>query len=381
MFDRLGDKRMPGQEQGSLRHGRGCCNRPWVGMVRAAAACAGLVLCGCSAVQRLNDSKLTLESPVDWWHDLQGGRIAQDRPPPPGADDPYPNLAAVPARPTPTDAVTRRALSAQLAEERDRTQRAAARDPIMPASAPAALAAAKAAGTPPAAAASPAAGAAVAPGAAPGAGSPAGAGSAVARAGAARAAPAPPVPDDEPSKAVLDAAEAPPPPPARRGRGAGPGMVAGGAGTAPGGSGASPGDAGARPAGAALASGPLPELPAGAPPIPRLPGLPATTFAPPTPKALPQAVIAFSRGSAALPDSADPALRALAGLRAGGGVVVQAGGDADGAGPAQQAAAVPLGLARAGAIRGALLAAGVPASAIRTEASGLGRTGSARLLP
>ena len=334
--------------------------------------CAALLLCGCSAVQRLNDSKLTSETPVDWWHDLQGGRIAQDRPPPPGVDDPYPNLASVPARPTPTDAVTRRALSAQLAEERDRTQRAAARDPITPAGAPAALAAAKAAGTPPAEVARPAAAPTVntAVGSAPGGPGPAG--TATARA----AAPAP-APDDEPSKAVFEAASAPP---ARRGPGsagpesAGPGALAGGAATASGGP-------GARPAGAALASGPLPELPAGAPPIPRLPGLPATTFAPPTPKALPVAVIAFSRGSAALPDSADPALRALAGLRAGGGVVVQAGGDADGAGPAQQAAAVPLGLARAGAIRGALVTAGVPASAIRVEAAGLGRTGSARLLP
>ena len=92
-------------------------------------------------------------------------------------------------------------------------------------------------------------------------------------------------------------------------------------------------------------------------------------------------MIPFAHGSAALPDSADAALRALAARRAGGGVVVQAGGDAEGAGPDQQAAAVPLGLARARAIQAALVADGVPATAIRIEAAGLGRTGAARLLP
>ncbi|MGI4954589.1 MAG: hypothetical protein ACRYGM_22515 [Janthinobacterium lividum] len=296
------------------------------------------LLGGCSAVQRLNDSKLTQDSPVDWWHNLQGGRIAQDRPPPPGASDPYPNLASVPPRPTPTDAATRHALTEQLRAERDRTERAAARDPIVPAGAPAAVAAAKAASAPPAAA--------VPAGTRPN--GPASAGPAASG----------PAPADEPSKAVLDAASAPPAPPARQG-----------APPPPAGTAASP------------AAGRLPELPAGAPPIPQLPGLPATAFAPATPKPLPQAVVAFALGSAALPDSADPALRALAGLRAGGGMIVQAGGDAANAGPERQAAAVPLGLARARAIQAALVADGVPATAIRIEAAGLGRTGVARLLP
>jgi outer membrane protein OmpA-like peptidoglycan-associated protein len=323
---------------------------------QAALLCV-LLLCGCSTVQRLNDSKLTLETPIDWWHDLQGGRIAQGRPPPPGATDPYPNLSSVPARPTPTDATTRRALTEQLAAERDRTQRAATRDPIVAAGAPAAVAAAKAAAAPKAA---PAPTGITPTGTTPGKAAAPGAPAGDAPAGTIPAA----APDDEPSKAVLDAATAPPataPPatPRRSARGA----------------------PAAGPGGASLASGPLPELPAGAPPIPQLPGLPATAFAPAAPRPLPQAVIAFARGSATLPDSADPALRALAARLAGGGMVVQAGGDADGAGPDQQAAAVPLGLARARAIRAALVAAGVPAAAIRIEAAGLGRTGSARLLP
>ncbi len=330
MFDSRVTRRTPGPGQPARPVVQGC----------VLLICVGL-LGGCSAVQRLNGSKLTQDSPLDWWHNLQGGRIAQDRPPPPGASDPYPNLASVPPRPTPTDAATRRALTEQLRAERDRTERAAARDPIVPAGASAAVAAAKAASAPAAAAVpagtrpnGPASGGLAPSGPAPGA-----------------------APADEPSKAVLEAASAPPAPAARQG--------------------ARPAPAGTPPP----ASGPLPDLPAGAPPIPQLPGLPATAFAPATPKPLPVAVVAFARGSAALPDSADPALRALAGLRAGGGMVVQAGGDADNAGPERQAAAVPLGLARARAIQAALVAAGVPATAIRIEAAGLGRTGTARLLP
>ena len=288
------------------------------------------------AVERLSNSKLTQEGPLDWWHDLQGGRIAEGRPPPPGATDPYPNLSQVPARPTPTDPAVRRALTAQLAAERDRTERQAAQDPITP------IAAGTAASTP-----------AAAPG------RPAGT--------AARPAPAPA--DADASMATLDAATAPPAPapaPAKSKRAPAASAVA---------SNVAPG-APAAPA----PSGPLPDLPTGVPAVPQLPGLPAATFAPATPRPSPQTVIAFAQGSAALPDSADPALRALAALRAGGGIEVSAGGDGEAA-PDRQEAALPLGLARVRAIQDALVAAGVPMAAIRTEASGLGRTGSVRLLP
>lgn len=311
---------------------------------------------GCSTVQRINESKLSVDTPVDWWHDLQGGRIAQDRPPPPGANDPYPDLHQVPERPVPTDAATRRALSDRLAAERDRTQRAAARDPIIPAGAPPAA--------PRLAAAAPV------PRGAPG-----GATAAPGNAGPA-AAPSGP----EPSKAVLEAATAPPAPPAPRAASGSP-AAASAAPAAPGAVPAAPVAVPAALGAVPLPASPLPALPEGAPPLPQLPGLPAATFAAATPRPLPQAVIAFSRGSSALPASAEPALRALAGLLAGGGMVVQAGGDADGPAPDRQAAALPLGLARARAIQMALVAAGVPSAAIRVEAAGLGRTGSARLLP
>jgi outer membrane protein OmpA-like peptidoglycan-associated protein len=309
-----------------------------------------LLLPGCSAtgrltgaVERLSSSKLTQEGPLDWWHDLQGGRIAEGRPPPPGATDPYPNLSEVPARPTPTDPAVRRALTAQLAAERDRTERQAAQDPITPF-----------AGTPPAA------------------GTPASASTtpgrpAKAARGVAPAAPA----DPDASMATLDAATAPP---------AKPTPAAPASKRAPAPTAAAPGAPGAVVQSGPVQSGPLPALPTGAPAVPQLPGLPASTFALATPRPAPQAVVAFAQGSAALPDSADPALRALAARRAGGGIEVSAGGDGEG-GPERQATALPLGMARARAIQDALVAAGVPMAAIRTEASGLGRTGSARLLP
>ena len=71
-------------------------------------------------LQRYYDSKLPFDTPIDWWHQLQGGAIAEERPPPPGVGDPYPNLAEIPKRPTPPDAPTRVALTARLAGERDR---------------------------------------------------------------------------------------------------------------------------------------------------------------------------------------------------------------------------------------------------------------------
>jgi len=37
--------------------------------------------------------------PIGWYHDVEGGAIAQQRQPPPGSDQPYPNLANVPPQP------------------------------------------------------------------------------------------------------------------------------------------------------------------------------------------------------------------------------------------------------------------------------------------
>ncbi len=301
---------------------------------RVALLLVTIFISACTKIAQPSDSKLTLDTPIGWWHDLQGGKIAEVRPPPPGVDDPYPNLGQVPAPPVMTDAATRRALAARLASERDRTQREAAQDPlVLPA---AAVAPAKPAVSP----------------APP---------------------PAAPPPDPAASVAVLDAATAPAAPPTAAPLAAPAAPTVAAPPNAPQVAG-SPVESGS------LQSGPLPELSASEPPLPRLGGLPAGASAPAIPREPPGVSIAFRPGSAALPATADAALRELAVRRAGAAVAVTAGGDAPGQGFESQARALPLALRRAHAIQEALVAAGVPAAALRTDAAAVGRGGAARLL-
>jgi len=328
------------------------------GPVNAALAALALATAGCSSVERMSDSKLTLETPIGWWHDLQGGKIAEVRPPPPGVDDPYPNLAQVPPPPTPTDPATRRALAARLVAERDRTRREATQDPlILPTpinSVP---------GNPaPVRPAAPASAAARPP--AP----PPDPGASVAVLEAATAQPAevtqsvPPAPAAPAPAAAPQASTPPAPVPSATGaRGA---LEAGG-------------PALGRPL---VESGPVPDLPDEAPPLPRLSGIPASVNALPVPRLPRDVTVAFPRGSAALPATADAALRELAGRRAGAAIAVAAGGDAAGSDAAVQARALPLALRRARSMQDALTAAGVPADALRVEAAALGRGGEAHLL-
>ena len=297
------------------------------------AACTG-------SVERMSDSRLTLDTPIDWWHNLQGGKIAEVRPPPPGVDDPYPNLSQVPPRPTPTDSATRRALAARLVAERDRTRREATQDPlILPA--------------PAAAAPTPTA-----------------------------TRPAAPPPDPGASVAVLEAATAPPPAETPAPPPAAPSPAAPPASPAPVAASPPPAMALAGPPRGkpAVASGPIPDLPSEAPPLPQLRGIPASVSAPPVPRPPPGVSVAFRPGSATLPAGADAALHELAGRRAGAVVAVEAGGDAAGPGAAAQARALPLAWRRARSMGEALVAAGVPAEALRIDAAALGRGGAAHLL-
>jgi len=282
----------------------------------------------------MSDSKLTLDTPIGWWHDLQGGKIAEVRPPPPGVTDPYPNLSQVPPRPTPTDAATRRALAAQLVAERDRTQREATQDPLV---------------LPVAANAVPARTPFIA---------------------AAR--PAPALPDPGASVAVLDAATAPAPP--------APLPPAPAAAPVAGKPFVSVASGEPQPRNPAVEAGPMPDLPTEAPSLPRLRGIPESVSTPAVPR-LPRGVtIAFQPGSATLPASADTALRELAGRRAGAVIAVAAGGDAAGPGAAAQVRALPLALRRTQSMQDVLVAAGVPTASIRINAAALGRGGDARLL-
>lgn len=294
---------------------------------QAAVLCQMLgFLGGCSTVAdfgaNLGNARIKDADPVAWWHSLEGGAISEQRPAPPGANDPYPNLASVPARPIPTPAAQRVALTTLLAAERDGVRRDVARDPLAPAPAPA---------------------------------------------------PAPKKPADPasvpPPMATIDAATAPPAPPTRAPPAAPtllPDRVP-----------APPRKSSGR---APQPSGPMPDLPAGPPPTPVLPGIPAGTFAPATRRPLPSVAIAFARDADQLPADAAATLQRLADRRGGGPVLVYAGGDASNAAPAAQGSALALAMRRAGAISRALAIAGVPPAQTRTEATALGRYSGARLV-
>lgn len=249
-------------------------------------------------------------NPVSWWHSLEGGPIAQQRPAPPGATAPYPNLANVPKAPTFLPAPERARISSALLADRTRTAQQVVLEPIPPAQEPAT--------TP----ASPPATAEAAPGAQSGA------------------------------SATLPAATSQPPPQAP-------------AATAP------PLPATIAAATAALPSVPLaPPPPPALAGIP-LPGPPPQPF---LRTANADLTIHFAPGSIALGKSDRQRLAALAQRRDDKAVAVIGFGDAKESDPVAQAAGLRLGLARAEAVAATLTAHGVPASALRLEgqASGTG---------
>ena len=297
---------------------------------QALACVAALMVAGCAdpaaPLERLYNSNLTHENPIDWWHSLEGGLIAEQRPPPPGVTDPYPNLASVPARPVPTDRPTRRALAATLAAERDRTRLQAAQDPlVMPAPAPTSTSA-------------------------PGK-------------------PKPATPDPGLSTATLEAATAAPALPSRQAP-----VIAPVAVPEP----EDPIPAGAAPA--AIVSGPIPSIPGAPPPPPRLPGLPPTASAPATPRPRPAVLLQFSPGSATLTAADDASLQELAVKAAGGPVAISAGGDASAGSLALAPAALDLAWRRVQAIGARLTTAGVTQPHLHPEAHADGRGGRAILI-
>ena len=272
---------------------------------------------------------------VDLYHNLQGGEIAQQRPPPPGAHDPYPNLGTIPARPAAPDILTEQHRDDQLAAERDAATRAAAGSPLVvrpavPVSKPGASK----------------------PGASkPGATTP----------------PQPPAPDPNANQVVVDAAPAPKPPP--------PAVLADPIDSVP----AVPG---------AISSGPLPNFASAPPPPPAglglsVPGLPAATpnVVPPAPPPAPAntVAVAFTPGSATLPPSAALNLRRFALAHKGVPLTVTGRGEAASRAPEAQAAALQLGLHRAQAMAASLAEAGVPAANLRLQADAAGTGGVATL--
>lgn len=68
-----------------------------------------LALTGCASV-----------NPVTLFHRYEGGVIAHNPPPPPGLDDPYPNLASVPPRPSPIPQSVQQSVRSALEAENTR---------------------------------------------------------------------------------------------------------------------------------------------------------------------------------------------------------------------------------------------------------------------
>ena len=269
-----------------------------------------------------------VDGPVQWWHQLEGGRIAQDRPAPPNADAPYPNLASVPARPTSTPSDIRAKIADGLVADRANAVYGASQVPLLPAHPvivqhPPQMADASSASMQ----------AAEPPRAAP--------------RGKVAATPLAPPPDARPpDKLASDTTApnmpampaAPPSPPSL------PGVAQTTVATPP-------------PVAPPVVSATVPEPAAGAP-----------------------VSLSFAPGSAALPPNAAKSLQSLASQRGSRTILVAGFGDATGADAASQQAALALALARARSIASALAQAGVPDTAIRQEAQALGAGGIARIL-
>jgi outer membrane protein OmpA-like peptidoglycan-associated protein len=100
----------------------------------------------------------------------------------------------------------------------------------------------------------------------------------------------------------------------------------------------------------------------------------------PSPVPGPAATVVFTEGAATLAAPAADEVKAFAGKRGNGVILVTGFGDAATNDPAAQSAALTLGLARAQAVADALKQAGVPGNAIRVSAEASGRGAALHLL-
>jgi hypothetical protein len=262
------------------------------------------------------------ERPAAFVHQLEGGAIAAQRPPPPGAGQPFPNLGNIPPRPVPLPPAARQQVADALSIDRTLAEREAALAPLPPPSAP-----------------------------------------------------SPPPPDPNASTATMPASSAAPAPPAAHTPTA-PAPAITPLPTSAAAAGPPPALPSAPPPPAAIPGFSVPTEP---PPLAlRLGPAPAAT---PIPTAAPGLVtVTFATGSSVLPRDAFLPLRALAGQRRGRAIDVTGRGEAPSSSPPLQAAALQFGLERAQAIAAALNVAGVPPDAIRLHAEAAGRGGWARLV-
>ena len=331
-------------------------------------------LSGCSSSSSMN--------PINWWHREEGGKIAQQRPMPPGANQAYPNLATVPAKPAPVDQKALDQLTNSLIADRTNAQHAAEAAPLADPSSPTASPNLFGVGTAPP---PPPAGVAVSAGSSAGSGS-AGTPLASASIPAVTAPPAAPSPAPSPAPrkpvrsapleapAGISAADASGVPTAEG--------AAANASVAPGSSAAN---------GTALngvpgttVAGVSPALPAGPPPRPAAAGEPPVEPpepAPmPAPSGGPSARIVFLERASNLSPPASDEVKAFASKRGNRTISVVGYGDSVSSDPDAQSAALDLGLSRAQSIVDALKSAGVPGNAIRVSAEASGRGASLRVI-
>jgi len=92
------------------------------------------------------------------------------------------------------------------------------------------------------------------------------------------------------------------------------------------------------------------------------------------------ATVVFTEGATALSAPASEEVKAFAGKRGNGVIVVTGFGEAASGDPSAQMAAVNLGLTRAQVVADVLKAAGVPGNAIRMSAEATGRGASLVLI-
>jgi outer membrane protein OmpA-like peptidoglycan-associated protein len=358
----------------------------------AIPAALGLLLAGCSSFP-------SSMNPVTWWHDLQGGKIAEERPPPPGADQPYPNLATVPPKPAEPDRAALANIANALIADRTNTQHADAAAPITDPSLPSASPALFGKGTVPPPPPPPPPGTPTATASLPAADAPSAPPSpAPPSPTQASAAPSPtPAPAKAPVAAVQSAALPPPAasaPPAADATPAAPAAATPAtttpattapATTAP----LAPPGASAQPTAEAAPAPPLPTTPpppanlssgAQAPPPSAATAAPAPPASPPSANTANIVSVTFVDGSADLPSTAASTLKALAARRGTGIIAVTGYGDAASNDPDAQSTALKLGLSRAQAMAAALTSAGVPGSAVQVDAEAIGRGGAARLV-
>jgi outer membrane protein OmpA-like peptidoglycan-associated protein len=379
-----------------------CAKKPGQAGIRNSVllvAAAGL-LTGCSS----NPTS----GPIDWWHRQQGGKIAEERPAPPGADQPYPNMSTVPAKPTPPNQEELKKLTDSLVADRTNAQHAAQAAPLADPSSPTASPNLFGVGTAPP---PPPPGVNPPPGATPPAGATPSAGAASAGAPVASASmPAVTTPAAPPSPAPRKAVQSTPleAPPAQTAPGPAaaaptatapavtapattgpttPGQTA----TAPATPPAPTTNAGTPPAAPAAGSeasapsaGPPPTLPAAAPPRPALAGPAPVASVVPAPMPVPAggtaATIVFVERSTTLSQPASDEVKAFAAKRGKAAISVIGYGDAASSEPEAQSAALNLGLSRAQSIVEALKSDGVPGNAIRVSAEASGRGASLQLL-